>query len=206
MLHLGSARSRYHRPVPVPTHSHAIDDLKFIRETMENAASFTAVPGWGGVGMGATALVAAALATRQAGPAAWLAVWGGAAFLASALGVLGILWKARKFQTPVLSQPGRKFVLSLSPPILAGAVLTVVVYRMGALSLLPGIWLLLYGAGVVTGGAFSVKVIPVMGLCFMLTGVLALFCPPAWGNLMMAAGFGGLHVIFGTLIAWRYGG
>jgi hypothetical protein len=188
MPHLGPVRSRHHRPLAI--HSHAIEDLRFIRETMENAASFTAVPGWGGVAMGVTALLAAGLAARQASQAAWLAVWGGAAVLASGLGALGIMWKARKFQTPVLSQPGRKFVLSLSPPILAGAVLTVVVY----------------GAGVVTGGAFSVKVVPVMGLCFMLTGVLALFCPPAWGNLLMASGFGGLHIIFGMLIAWRYGG
>jgi hypothetical protein len=203
MPHHDLARSRPHRPLAI--HSHAIEDLRFIRETMENAASFTAVPGWGGVAMGVTALLAAGFASRQA-PAAWLAVWGGAAVLAFVLGALGILWKARKFQTPVLSQPGRKFVLSLSPPILAGAILTVVVYRMGAFSLLPGIWLLLYGAGVVTGGAFSVKVVPVMGLCFMLTGVLALFCPPAWGNLLMASGFGGLHIIFGILIAWRYGG
>jgi hypothetical protein len=203
MPHLGPVRSRHHRPLAI--HSHAIEDLRFIRETMENAASFTAVPGWGGVAMGVTALLAAGLAARQTSPAAWLAVWAGAAVLASGLGALGILWKARKFQTPVLSQPGRKFVLSLSPPILAGAILTVVVYRMGALSLLPGIWLLLYGAGVVTGGAFSVKVVPVMGLCFMLTGILALFCPPAWGSLLMASGFGGLHIIFGMLIAWRYG-
>jgi predicted phage tail protein len=204
MPEFGSVRSRHHRPQA--SHSHAIEDLRFIRETMESAASFTAVPGWGGVAMGLTALGAAPLATRQTSPAAWLAVWGGAAVLATALGALGILWKARKFQTPVLSRPGRKFVLSLSPPILAAAILTVVVYRTGGFSLLPGIWLLLYGAGVVTGGTFSVKVVPVMGLCFMLVGILALFCPPAWGNLLMASGFGGLHIIFGILIAWRYGG
>jgi len=204
MPHAGPVRSRHPRPVPL--HSHAIDDLRFIRETMENAASFTAVPGWGGVLMGVTALLAAGVAAWRASAAAWLAVWGVEAVCALVLGTLGILWKARKFQTPVLSRPGRKFVLSLSPPILAGAVLTVVVYRAGLVSLLPGIWLLLYGAGVVTGGAFSVKVVPVMGLCFMLVGTLALFGPAAWGNVFMAAGFGGLHIIFGTLIARRYGG
>jgi hypothetical protein len=173
---------------------------------MENAASFTAVSGWGVVVMGITALLAAGVAAWQPSEAARLAVWEGEAVLAFGVGALGILWKARKFQIPVLSRPGRKFVLSLSPPVLAGAILTVVVYRVGGVSMLPGIWLLLYGTGVVTGGAFSVKVVPVMGLCFMLTGIVALFCPPAWGNLLMAAGFGGLHIIFGTLIARRYGG
>jgi len=204
MPHTGPLRFRRPRLVPQP--SHAIEDLRFIRETMEGAASFTAVPGWGGILMGITALAAAEVAARQASQAAWLAVWAVEAFCAFVLGALGILWKARKSQTPILSRPGRKFVLSLSPPILAGAVLTVVIYRAGLLSLLPGIWLLLYGAGVVTGGAFSVKVVPVMGVCFMVVGILALFCPAAWGNALMAAGFGGLHIAFGTLIARRYGG
>jgi hypothetical protein len=187
-------------------HSHAIEDLRFIRETMENAASFTAVPGWGGVAMGATALVAAGVAARQTSVAVWAAVWGVAAMCALAIGGLAILWKARRAQTPLLARPVRKFVLSLSPPILAGAILSVVLYRAGLFSLLPGVWLLLYGAGVVTGGAFSVKVVPVMGLCFMLAGILALFCPLSWGNWILAAGFGGLHVIFGAIIARRYGG
>lgn len=187
-------------------HSHAIEDLRFIRETMENASSFTAVPGWGGVAMGVTAVVAAWLAARQETPSGWIVVWGAEAVCALLLGGLAIFWKARRAQTPLFARPGRKFVLSLSPPILAGAALSLAFYRAGHFTLLPGIWLLLYGAGIVTGGAFSVKVVPVMGLCFMLAGVLALFSPLSWGNWILAAGFGGLHVIFGAIIARRYGG
>ena len=198
------ARSR--RPRSVPLQTHAIEDLRFIRETMANAASFTAVPGWGGVMMGATALLAAPVAWRQTSAETWLATWFIAALCAFSLGGLAILWKARKTGTPLLARPGRKFALSLFPPIFAGAILTLVFYQAGLVSLLPGVWLLLYGAGVVTGGTFSVKIVPVMGLCFMLSGVLALFSPAAWGNWFMAAGFGGLHIIFGSIIAWRYGG
>jgi hypothetical protein len=106
----------------------------------------------------------------------------------------------------LLSGPGRKFALSLSPPLVAGALLTAVLYRAQVVELIPGMWLLLYGVGIVTGGAFSVKIVPVMGLGFMLVGAAALFCPAAWGNSLMAAGFGGLHLIFGIIIARRHGG
>jgi hypothetical protein len=188
----------------VPTR--AIDDLRFIRETMESAASFTAVPGWGVVMIGITALAAALIASLRPQVMWWVGVWGFEALCAFAVGVSAGFWKARKAQTRLLSTPGRKFALGLSPPMLAAAVLSIVIYRAGVFNLLPGIWLLLYGAGVVTAGAYSVKVVPIMGLCFMFAGIAALLCPPGWANSIMAAGFGGLHIVFGTIIARRYGG
>jgi hypothetical protein len=191
---------------PPALHERAMDNLRFIRETMERAASFTAVSGWGGVLMGITALVAAAVASRQKNLEAWLATWIGEALLAAVIGSLAVARKARRANIPLFSKPGQKFALSLSPPILAGVVLTDVLYRAGLAEMLPGIWLLLYGTGVVTGGAFSVRVVPVMGACFMLVGTAALFLPAVWGNWLMAAGFGGLHITFGIIIARRYGG
>jgi hypothetical protein len=107
---------------------------------------------------------------------------------------------------PLLSGPGRKFVLSLAPPLVAGALLTIVLFQAGLIQLLPGVWMLLFGVGVVTAGAFSVRIVPVMGCAFMLLGAVALFLPLGWGNVLMAAGFGGLHLVFGSVIAWRYGG
>jgi hypothetical protein len=191
---------------PPALHDRAMDNLRFIRETMERASSFTAVPGWGGVLMGATALAASFVASQQATRTLWLATWVIEALLALVIGGWAMDRKARRVETPVLSGPGRKFALSYSPPILVGVLLTIVLYRAGMLRDLPGMWLLLYGTGVVTGGAFSVKIVPVMGLCFMLLGVVALFAPAAWGNYLMAAGFGGLHIIFGIIIARRHGG
>jgi hypothetical protein len=187
-------------------HAHAIEDLRFIRETMENAASFTAVPGWGGVAMGVTALATACVAPRPSSTRAWLITWLATALCAFAFGALAIYWKARRVGTPVLTRPGRKFLLSLFPPLWAGAVISLAIYSTGLERLLPAIWLLLYGVGVMSAGTFSVRVVPLMGLCFMLAGVGALFCPAAWDNAVMAAGFGGLHILFGTIIARRYGG
>lgn len=201
-------------PRPTPTdsaaspalHARAMDNLSFIRSTMERATAFTAVPGWGGVAMGVTALAATALAQRQETRGDWLVVWLAASVLALAIGGWSMLVKARRGGTSVFSYSGRRFVLSYVPPLAVGGLLTLVLVRAGLYSALPGTWLLLYGTGVVTGGAFSVRVVPIMGMCFMALGAMALLAPPTWGDWLMAAGFGGLHIIFGLIIAGRYGG
>jgi len=200
----GNLRPRMVEPVPIE--NRAMENIRFIRETMERSAAFTAVPGWGGVIIGATALAAAYAAYRQTSPQAWLTVWLIEVLIALSVAGWATYQKASTVNLPLFSGPGRKFAISLSPPLVAGALLTVELYRSGLTADLPGMWLLLYGAGVVTGGAFSVKVVPVMGVCFMLAGTLALFAPAGWGNAFMAAGFGGLHVLFGIIIARRYGG
>jgi hypothetical protein len=186
-------------------HDRALDNLRFIRETMEKASSFTAVPGWGGVGMGVTALAASMVASRQTGDA-WLGVWLVAALVAVGIGAWATERKARRNGVALFRGPGRKFALSLLPPLLAGALLTGPLYQAGLLTVLPPLWLLCYGTAVVTGGAFSVPIVPVMGASLMMLGTVALFCPASWGNWFMAAGFGGLHILFGILIARRHGG
>jgi len=191
---------------PRPLHDRALDNLRFIRQTMERAGSFTAVPGWGQVAVGVTALAAAFFASRHQTSELWLVIWLGEAIVALAIGGATMVRKAYAVSDPILSGPGRRFGLSFLPPMLVGGLLTVVLYRANLWSALPGTWLLLYGTGFVTGGAFSVRVVPVMGICFMLLGAVALLGPPAWGNWLMAAGFGGLHIVFGMIIARRYGG
>ncbi len=183
-----------------------MEDLRFIRRTMERGHAFTAVPGWGGVGMGITALLAAALAAGRPTTQGWLLVWMVEAVVAITVGGWAIHRKARRAELPVLSGAGRKFLLSFLPPSVAGAVLTAVLWLGGADGLIPGTWLLLYGVAVVTAGTFSVKVIPVMGMCFMVLGMFTLFVTPAAANLALAGGFGGLHILFGMNIARRHGG
>ena len=173
---------------------------------MESAAEFTAVPGWGGVAMGITALAAAFLAARQSSALGWVAVWLAEAFVAVAIAAPAAATKARRANSSLFSGPGRKFVLSFAPPIVVGGLLTFALFHLGAVSLLPGVWLLLYGTAIVTGGAFSVRAVPIMGLCLMALGAGALFAPPAWGNLFMAAGFGAVQIGFGVWIALRHGG
>lgn len=204
---------RIHRPGR-PFSAHAVrepkpspaDDLRFIRDTMERSASFTAVPGWGQVLLGLTALAAAWLASRQPTSAAWLKVWLGEAPVAALIAILSMRRKANRRGLPLFSGPGSKVALGLFPPLVAGAFLTFLLQRLGLSSALAPAWLLLYGAGIITGGAYSVSIVPVMGVCFMATGAVAVVAPSTWSNGLLAAGFGGLHIIFGLLIARRHGG
>ncbi|MBV8903534.1 MAG: hypothetical protein JOZ22_07850, partial [Acidobacteriia bacterium] len=186
--------------------AHALDNLRYIRRTMERAGSFTAVPGVGGVFMGATAIAAAWIAATQPNATRWFAVWLSEATLALLVGIAAAARKSALARIPLFSAPGRKFVAAFGPSMAAGALLTAVLFRGGMIAVLPGTWLLLYGAGVVSGGAASVRVVPLMGACFMAIGTVALLAPLSWGNALLAAGFGGLHIIFGTVISIKYGG
>ncbi len=191
---------------PPALHTRAMDNLQYIRETMERATAFTAISGWGLVAIGITGLATGFIAAQQNSFKNWLAIWLADAVVALLIAGWSMDRKARATQTPLLSGPGRKVAFSLSPPLLAGAILSLVLYRAGSTNAIPGLWLLLYGTGVITGGMFSVSVVPIMGLGFMVLGAAALFAPAAFADGFMAAGFGGLHIIFGVIIARRYGG
>lgn len=191
---------------PLSLHDRAIEDLRFIRRTMERASAFTAVPGWGGVAAGVLALPAALLASRQSNALWWLATWLATAALAGLVVGATLVLKARRSGVPLTSGPGRKFLLGFLPPVAAAAALTAALYLHGAHALLPGLWLLCYGAAVISAGTFSVRAVPLMGIGFMALGAFALATPPAWADAWMAAGFGGLHIAFGLVIARRHGG
>jgi hypothetical protein len=158
------------------------------------------------VAVGSIATIAAIIASLQHSVLRSIYVWIVAAILAPCVMLYAIVRKARRAHVPLLSGPGRKLLLNFSPPMLVGALLTIVLYRAGVVSAIPGVWLLLYGTAVVVGGAFSVRLIPVMGICFMLAGTLALFTPQTWNDWIMAVAFGGLHIGFGVPVARRHGG
>lgn len=191
---------------PVNISDRAIDNLQFIRETMERSTSFTAVPGYGGVFMGLTAIAASVIAHQQPLRKDWLTVWLVEATLAFAIGLFAMWQKAKISETPLNSAPARKFVLSFLPPLICAMILTFGLWRFGFFEAMIPLWLLLYGAAVITGGSFSVRAVPVMGWCFIVLGAIAFGLPTSFGNLLMGLGFGVLHIIFGTIIARKYGG
>jgi hypothetical protein len=197
------------RPKPPESpalHARAMDNLAFIRDTMEAAGAFTAVSGWGMVGVGFVAIIASIAAFVEADLRRSLLIWLGAAVLAPIVMLCAIVRKAESAKMPLLSGPGRKFLLSFSPPMIVGALLTIFLYRAGFIGALPGTWLLLYGTAVVAGGAFSVRIVPIMGFCFMVIGTVALFAPLTWADALLGVAFGGLHIGFGIPIARRHGG
>ena len=191
---------------PTPLHDHAVESVRVIRDAMERAGAFTAVPGVGMIAIGVTALAAAASAPAMESGSGWLATWVGEGFIAAAISGVTIARKARRLGLPLRSGPARKFALAFLPSCVAGVVLTFAFVAHGLGSLLPGTWILLYGTAVTAAGALSVRIVPLMGVLFMATGVAALAFAPAHGNALMATGFGGLHLVFGAAIARKYGG
>jgi hypothetical protein len=201
----GSRVPRHRGELPLTTQARAAEHLSFIRDTLERAGSFTAVPGRGQVAVGVLGLVAAAAAGRQQDWAAWLAIWLGAAVIGAGVSLVAIRSKAARLGLPLTSGPARRFALSFVPPLVAGAGLTAVLWQRGHYDLMAGTWLLLFGTAVASGGALSVPCVPLMGAIFMTLGAAA-FALPAWGTLLLAAGFGGVLIGFGVYIAARYDG
>jgi hypothetical protein len=194
-------------PAPHPIHERALDDLRFIRSAVENAGTFTAVSGLGGVAMGVVGLVAAAIAASETdAPWRWLTVWLAAAVVATIAGAVSMVRKSRRAGTSLVSAPARRFALAFFPAIATGAALTAALASRGAFDLLPPLWLLLYGVAVSAGGALSVRVVPFMGLALMLTGLIAFFVPFQTANLLLGLGFGVVQIAGGVVIIRRYGG
>jgi hypothetical protein len=194
------------RERPVELQAGAADNLRFIRETMERSTIFTSLPGRGAVAIGVTALAAAWLASRRNNGDSWLAVWVTEACLALLIAGITTARKMNRVEKAASLRPLRNFALGLAPPFLAGALLTFAFHRSAAAWAIPGAWLLLYGCGITTGGAFSIRIVPVMGVCFMILGGVTLLAPANWHDGLLAAGFGGLHLVFGAIITRRYGG
>ena len=191
---------------PVNIGDRAIDNVRYIRDMMERSASFTAVPGYGGILMGATAVAAAYIASTQAIPANALTTWLAEAFLAFAIGLLAVWQKSKIGGSSLLSTPARKFALGFAPPLIVGAIVVLGLWGRGHYDSLAPVCMTTYGAAIVCGGAYSVRTVPIMGWCFIAVGAVAFELPAAYGNLMMGASFGLLHIIFGAIIARRYGG
>ncbi len=183
-----------------------MDNLRFIRGMMERAGTFTALSGWGQVVIGLTAIGAALVAARQTLPSAWVATWLAEGGIAAGISVASMAIKSHTANMPLLTGPMRKLILSFSPPMLVGAVLTAVFVDHQLFAFLPGVWMLLYGAAVITAGSFSVGSVPVMGAGFMLVGAAAFLAPVSWTTPLMIVAFGGLHIVFGVWIARRHGG
>jgi len=191
---------------PVNIGDRAFDNLKFIRETMERSTHFTAVPGYGGIFMGVTAIAAAVIANFQPLIRDWLIVWFIEAVLAFAIGLFAMWQKSKITKSSLFSVPAKKFAMSFLPPLICGVFITLGLWRFGHFEVMIPVWILLYGAAVVTGGSFSVRVVPIMGWCFIALGAIAFFLPTGFGNSIMGLSFGVLHIIFGIIIARKFGG
>jgi hypothetical protein len=188
---------------PVRIGDHAFANLRYIRDAMERATAFTSIPGVGGIIIGASAVATAFIARPLQGDR-WLEAWLLDAVFAAVVAFVLMQRKASRAGVTLRSPAARRFFVSYFAPIAAAAAMTIAIVRAGDHALLPALWLLCYGASFIASGAFSIRVVPVMGVCFMVLGIAALFIP--FDNVLLAAGFGGVHIVFGFIIARNYGG
>lgn len=204
--HLETEKPSFPSPTASPD---PLSQLAFIRNTMESASVFTSVPGKGQILIGMTAMVAtyiAALIPYPQSSQRWLLVWMCEAILALSIGAFTMQKKAQRAGQSLFTGVGKKVLMNLTPALFVGAMLTVLLHHLDMNSPIPAMWLMLYGIAVISGGAFSVGIVPVMGICFVVLGALTAWMPVAWTDWSMALGFGGLHIIFGSIIAKRHGG
>lgn len=198
------------------TQEEALDELQFIRDTMERSTQLTSVSGIGLIAMGLIATIGAYVAGWRGTYDWWVNVWFVVAIMGCTVGFTSMWYKADRNNISIFTGVGKRFALSLSPPIIAGCLMTQLLYSTQQFDLMPATWLLLYGVGVITGGAFSIRLIPAMGITFMVFGSIAIFLPdvtfqPVLGTItghdaLLAFGFGGIHILFGGIVAMRHGG
>ena len=147
--------------------------------------------------MGAVGVVAGLVAGRTPEPRAWVLVWLAAAGLAVPIGVAAMVQRARAASVDLAAGVARRFVLSLATPVAAGVILSAALLQRESYDLLPTVWLSLYGTGAVVAGVFSIRVVTVLGLSFMGLGAAAAFAPWWLATVLVAVGFGGLHLVTG---------
>jgi hypothetical protein len=179
--------------------SHAAATLRYIRASMESAASL-AVPGSTGIASGIVGLLAAIVSSVPALRPHWLIIWLLAAVVAGGVGGALLLRQPSLGSLTIGGAPIRRFFIGLLPSLFAGAVMTSVLWANAGARMIPGTWLLLYGCGLVAASAATTRAIGILGVSFVATGLLALVLPQAWQIAMLGAGFGGLHIVFGCLM------
>jgi hypothetical protein len=187
-------------------HEQATANLRFIRGAMERAEKVSAASGAAAMAMGGIAVVSMAVAASIPSVRGQLTVWIAAAFAALAAGSIGSWIKARRNDLVLLGDPGRRFLLCLIPPLAAGAVLSMALWATPQVTLLPVIWMLLYGCGVLAAGTYAAPPVMHMGGCFILAGLFAHALPASLGNVLLGATFGGLHLVFGYQVYRHHGG
>lgn len=192
--------------MPINIQEQAEDNLRFIRTAMERAERASAVSGAGAMAMGVIALVAMAIGATSVDLIRQLSVWIGTAFVAGTVGAVACAFKARRNDMPLIADPGRRFLLCLIPSLLVGVVLTAALFQSAQADLLPSLWMMLYGAGVLAAGTYAAPPVMHMGGSFLIAGVFAYALPVEWINVMLGLSFGGLHLYFGYQVYSHHGG
>jgi len=201
-----SSRRKTTASEPTPIGAGAVENLRYIRDTIAAAGTFTTVPGKGCIGMGITALIASGLESIPRLAPSWLPIWVGAAIMACAVALFFMEEKAKAQGLSLRRAVARRFFMTLVPAFVAGGVLTAALVHEVGRNSITGLWLLLYGAGLAACGVFAIPAVLAAGLAFMALGTVALGLPASWAPGILALGFGGVHIVLGVIVLKDHGG
>jgi hypothetical protein len=196
-------------------------DLASIRTMMERSVKFLSLSGVSGVLAGAIALIGSAAAytiiyypshplgneyyadNEQTLITPLLLIASVVLILSIGTGCLFSWRKAKKTGTPIWNTTSKQLLTDLLIPLGTGGILILIFIGRGYFSLVVPTSLVFYGLALIQGGRSTYDEIRYLGLTEIVLGLAcALF--PGFGLVFWATGFGLMHMVYGTVMYFRY--
>lgn len=192
-----------------------IQDIAEIRSMMERSSKFLSLSGWAGILAGVYALFGAWVANSLLGfqpdtifysyldLTNILLTAGGVLVLALVTALLDSRRKAQKREESAWNSTSKRLLASIAVPLFTGGLVIILLLQYGLLGLMAPFTLIFYGLALYNAGFYSIREVRLMGFAQMILGLLNLGFIET-GLLFWAIGFGGIHIVYGIYMHFRY--
>ncbi|MDP9046846.1 MAG: hypothetical protein M3N14_01835 [Bacteroidota bacterium] len=199
------------------------DELASIRSLMERSSKFISLSGLSGVLAGVYALIGAGIAyillqnNPVSGRLSFFEVWSNAVNLLFSLITITLVVliasiatafilssrKAKRRGQPVWSAASKSLLFHMSVPLVTGGIFIAILFYQGYDAFIIPAMLLFYGLSLVSASNFTFSDVKYLGLLQIALGLIAA-CIPQFGLLFWALGFGVLHIVYGSIMYFKY--